>query len=158
MKWYVCLNLGFDFVIGSSIQFLTFQGLFKSSNQIPVPSFKFSEILRATKEDAPSVLSPRGDNRRAHYMRLKALLFHLRDDTHEINPDMCEVFSDLLTRENWELISAYELYLLNDDKEDLVDTLFVIYKMYSGSAAIVSYVDSRTTMTLLLTRNYSKIT
>lgn len=65
-------------------------------------------------------------------MRLKALLFHLRDDTHEINPDMCDVFSDLLTRENWELISAYELYLLTDDKEDLVDTLFTIYKLYSG--------------------------
>ena len=71
-------------------------------------------------------------------MRLKALLFHLRDDTHEINADMCEVFSDLLTRENWELISAYELYLLLDDKEDLVDTLFVIYKMYSGSAILVA--------------------
>lgn len=69
-------------------------------------------------------------------MRLKALLTHLRDDSWDINADMHDVFNDLLTRENWELISAYELFLLNDDREELIDTLFVIYKIYSGSTII----------------------
>ena len=96
-----------------------------------------SEILKATKEEAPSILSPRGDNRSGHYMRLKALLYHFRDDIYEINADMSQLFIDLLTRENWELISAYELYLLNDDKDDMIDTLFVVYKLYSGNAEIV---------------------
>lgn len=69
-------------------------------------------------------------------MRLKALLNHLKDDTWDINADMYDVFNDLLTRENWELIAAYELYLVTEDKEEFVDTLFVIYKIHSGSTQI----------------------
>ena len=86
-------------------------------------------------------MSPKGGNRRSHYLRLKALIKHMRDDAKEITTDMYDVFNDLLIRENWELIGAYELYIVTDDRDDLIDTLFVIYKTYSGSNEIEERYD-----------------
>lgn len=133
----------------------------KSKSVSSKPSNNCRTILNATREDAPSIISPRG-HRRSHYMRLKALLTHLRDETWDINADMHEVFNDLLTRENWELISAYELFLLNDDREELIDTLFVIYKIYSGSTMIDADLqqdqyDLRRSMEMILFNYKTKI-
>lgn len=80
-----------------------------------------------------SVSSPRGEHRFSTYNTFKALLKHLAEDSKEINADMWAVLNDLLTRENFALISAYELYVMTGDREDLIDTLFEIYKIYSDS-------------------------
>ena len=89
-------------------------------------------LVKSFTMDAPSVISPRGDHRSAHYMKLRSLLKHFQEDTMEITKDMCDLLNDLLTRENWGLMSAYELYIIAGDREEFVDTLFVIYKIYSG--------------------------
>lgn len=83
-----------------------------------------------------SVSSPRGEHRRSTYITFKVLLKHLMEDSKEINADMWEVLNDLLTRENFALISAYELYVMTGDREDLVDTLFELYRFYTDSDSI----------------------
>lgn len=100
-------------------------------------------MLKNAANEAVSVMSPKGGNRGSHFLRLKALLKHMRDDAKEITADMYDVFTDLLIRENWELISAYELYIFDDDRDELIDTLFVIYRAYSGSNQIEDQVEEQ---------------
>jgi hypothetical protein len=84
-------------------------------------------------DENQSVSSPRGEHRRSAYFTFKVLLKHLTEDSKEINADMWEVLNDLLTRENFAVISAYELYVMTGDREDLIDTLFELYKIYGDS-------------------------
>jgi hypothetical protein len=76
-------------------------------------------------------------------MKARALLKHMQEDTKEITKDMCDLLNDLLTRENWGLVSAYELYITNNDREELIDTLFVIYKIYSGNEEVEEEVNKK---------------
>lgn len=96
----------------------------------------FQELIKTLNSEGQSMMSPRGEHRRSHYLKFKALLRHMRDDTAEITRDMCDVFNDLLTRENWGLISAYELFIQDWNREDLIDTLFAIYRTFSDNSMI----------------------
>ena len=40
-------------------------------------------------------------------------------------------------------MSAYELYITNNDREELIDTLFVIYKIYSGNEEVEEEVNKK---------------
>jgi hypothetical protein len=115
-------------------------GYFKEYDKVKK---QFSDLLKNLASEAPSVISPRGEHRRSHYLRIKALLKHIKEDTKQITSHMYEFFNDLLTRENWGLISAYELFILNDDREELIDTLFVIYKTLSAADQIEEVVDDK---------------
>ena len=75
-------------------------------------------------------------------MKFKALLRHLKDNLLEINEEMFSLFNDLLMREDWSLVGAYELYLADDDREDFLDTLFAIYKIKSGKVLLVVRCDT----------------
>ncbi len=100
-------------------------------------------ILKNATIDGASVMSPKGGNRTANYQMLRAFLKHMRDDAKDITSDMFYVLDDLLVRENWELIGAYELYILDNDREELIDTLFSFYQVYSGTNQIEERADEQ---------------
>lgn len=86
------------------------------------------DLLKFVEPDKLSLASAGVENRRNHLSVISSLLDYLLDDLQMINTQHCELFKNLIRKENESILSAYEVFLRTHSLEDFVETLFIIFE------------------------------
>jgi hypothetical protein len=88
---------------------------------------KFKDIKKVNP-DALTVMTDNQFRRREHVTIFSSLLLFLKNNLFMITDAMYELFIHLILTENAHILAAYEVYLVNQEVDDFVDTLFLIFR------------------------------
>jgi hypothetical protein len=90
-------------------------------------SEKFQE-LRKFESDKLSMITAHAQQRRDHLSIFQSLLDYLQYDLMWISKQQSDMFRHQIRTESESLLSAYEVYLKDQNLQEFVETLFIIYQ------------------------------
>lgn len=84
--------------------------------------------LKITVPETLTMITHNFEKRRSHSTIFLSLLNYLKNNLQLINKRHLDFFMHLLHTEDLRLLSTYEVYIVREELDDFVDTLFLIFQ------------------------------